>query len=62
MHHLEADVDRVYIPRYEGGKGMIQLELSYKTWTIGQYKYPTTLTDWCNNQFLYMTKPKKFTL
>ena len=49
MHHLEADVDRVYIPRYEGGKGMIQLELSYKTWTIGQYKYPTTLTDWCNN-------------
>ena len=49
MHHLEADVDRVYIPRHEGGRGMIQLELSYKTWTIGQHKYPTTLTDWCNN-------------
>ena len=24
----------VYIPKHEGGRGMIQLELSYKTWTI----------------------------
>ena len=31
MHYLKADVDRLYIPRNEGGSGMIQLELSYKT-------------------------------
>ena len=28
MHHPKADVDRLYIPRNEGGRGMIQLELS----------------------------------
>ena len=27
-HHLKADVDRLYIPRNEGGRRMIQLELS----------------------------------
>ena len=28
MHRLKADVDRLYIPRHEGGRGMIQLESS----------------------------------
>ena len=47
MHHRKADVDRLYIPRNEGGSGMIQLELSYKTSTTGQHKYhTTTTTDW----------------
>ena len=36
MHHVQADVGSLYIPRNEGGRGMIQLELSYKTSTIGQ--------------------------
>ena len=46
MHHPKADVDRLYIPGNEGGRRMIQLELSHKTSTIGQYKYLTTTTDW----------------
>ena len=35
MHHPKADVGRLYIPRNEGGREMIQLELSSKTSTIG---------------------------
>ena len=38
MHHAKADVERLYIPRNEGGRGMIQLEFSYKTTTIAQHK------------------------
>ena len=39
MHHPKADVDRLYIPRKKGGRGLIQLELSYKPSTIGLDKY-----------------------
>ena len=35
MHHPKADVTRMYIPRKEGRRGMINLELTYKTTTIG---------------------------
>ena len=34
MHHPNSDVDRMYLPRTEGGRGIIQLDLSYKTATI----------------------------
>ena len=30
MHHSKSDIDRLYIPRRRGGRGMIQLELCYK--------------------------------
>ena len=46
MHHLKADVDRLYIPRNEGGRGMIQLELSLKTTTISIQKQLETTKDW----------------
>ena len=59
MHHLEVDVDRVYIPRHEGGREMIQLELSCKTWTIGQHKYRTTLTDWMQQLVVAHDKTQK---
>ena len=39
MHHPNSDADRMYLPRTEGGKGLIQLGLSYKTATIGLDKY-----------------------
>ena len=35
MHHPKSDVDRLYLLRTEGGRELIQLELSYKTTTIG---------------------------
>ena len=39
MHHPKSDVDKLYLCRTEGGRGLIQLELSYKTTTIGLHKY-----------------------
>ena len=35
MHHPKADVDRLYLPRSEGGRGLIQIELTYKIETVG---------------------------
>ena len=35
MHHPKSDVNRLYLPRKEGGKGLVQLELSLKTPIIG---------------------------
>jgi hypothetical protein len=31
MHHPKADIDRLYVQRKEGGRGLIQLEAAYKT-------------------------------
>ena len=39
MHHPKADVDRLYLPRTTGGRGLIQIETSYKTTTIGLDTY-----------------------
>ena len=39
MHHPKADVERVYLARKEGGRGLIQLECTYKTCTIGLETY-----------------------
>lgn len=39
MHHPRADVDRMYLPRNQGGRGLIQLEIAYKTATIGLDAY-----------------------
>ena len=39
MHHPRADVDRMYLPRNKGGRGLIQLESAYKTATIGLDAY-----------------------
>ena len=35
IHHPNSDVGRLYLPRTEGGRGLIQLELSYKSTTNG---------------------------
>ena len=35
IHHPKSDVGRLYLPRTEGGRGLIQLELSYKSTTNG---------------------------
>ena len=39
IHHPKSDVDRLYLPRTEGGRGLIQPEPSYKSTTIGLDKY-----------------------
>ena len=46
MHHPKSDVDRLYVPRSKRGRGMIQLELSHKTSTIGLLQYLDLTNDW----------------
>ena len=45
MHHPKADKDRLYLPRSEGRKSLIQIELTHKT-AIGLHKYLQTTKDW----------------
>ena len=45
MHHPKADVASFYIPRNKGGRGLMQLELCYKTTTIRLYNYLTKTKD-----------------
>ena len=30
MHHPEADIDRLYVKRKEGGRGLVQVEAAYR--------------------------------
>ena len=39
MHHQKADIDRLYLPRSEGGRGLIQIELTYTVTTVGLETY-----------------------
>ena len=45
MHHPKADMERMYLPRNEGGRGLIRLEMAYKTATIGLDTYLDTTND-----------------
>ena len=45
MHHPKADVDRIYLPRIQGGRGLTQLELTFKTTTIGLDAYLSRSDD-----------------
>ena len=46
MHHPKSDVDCLYVPRNQGGRGMIQFEMSCKTTTIGLAEYLENSDDW----------------
>ena len=39
IYHPKADANRIYVPRKEGGSGMINLEMYFKTITIGLNTY-----------------------
>ena len=39
MHLLKAAVNRLYLPRSEGGRGLIQIQLTYKIVTVGLEAY-----------------------
>ena len=51
MNHPKADKDQFYLPRTEGGRSVIQLELTYKTTTTGLHKYLQTTKDWMMELF-----------
>ena len=45
MHHPKSDVNRLYLPRKEGVRGLVQLELSLKTSIIGMDTYLNNTND-----------------
>ena len=59
MHHPKSDVDRLYLPRDQGGRGLTQLEMTYKTTTIGLYHYLNTSKDMLMALVLKHEKNKK---
>ena len=59
MHHPKADVSRMYIPRKEGGQGMINLEINYKTTTIRLNSYLESSEDRMLHAVLQHEKKKK---
>ena len=59
MHHSKADVSRMYIPRKEWGRRMTNLEMAYKTTTIGLNIYLQSLGDRILQVVLQHEKKKK---
>ena len=57
--HPKADVDRLYLPRKDGGRGLVQLEMSYKTTTIGMKHYLEFSNDWMLQLVLQHENTKK---
>ena len=45
MHHPKADVSRMYMPRNEGRRGMMNLEMTYKTMIVGLNSYLESSED-----------------
>ena len=45
MHHPKAEVNRLYLPRIEGGRGLLQLEASFRIATIGLATYLLETND-----------------
>ena len=46
MHHPKDNIHRLYLPRSNRGRSLAQLELSYKTSTIGLFWYLNLSDDW----------------
>jgi hypothetical protein len=42
MHHPKADIDRLYVKRKEGGRGLVQAEAAYKAEIINIAQYLNT--------------------
>ena len=45
MHHPKADVNRMYLPRRIGGRGLTKLETLYKSTTLGLETYLRNTDD-----------------
>ena len=59
MHHPKADVDRLYLPRSEGGRGLMQIELTFKIVTVGLETYLRESKDEMMKLVLEHEKKKK---
>jgi hypothetical protein len=54
MHHPKADIDRLYVKRKEGGRGLVQVEAAYKAKTINIAEY--LKTKYKEDQFVNIVK------
>jgi hypothetical protein len=54
MHHPKVDIDRLYVKRKEGGRGMVQVEAAYKAEIINTAEYLNT--KYKEDQFVNIVK------
>ena len=54
MHHPKADIDRLYVKRKEGGRGLVQVEAAYKAEIINIEEYLNT--NYKEDQFVNIDK------
>ena len=59
MHHPKADVNRMYVPKREGSRGMINLEMGLKITTIELNTYLLLSDDRMLKLVLQHEKKKK---
>ena len=54
MHRSKADINRLYIKRKEGGRGLVQIEAAYKAEIINIAEYLNT--NYTEDQFVDIVK------
>jgi hypothetical protein len=54
MHHPKADIDRLYVKRKEGGRGLVQVAAAYKAEIINSAEYLNT--NYKEDQFVNIVK------
>ena len=54
MHHPKVDIDRLYVKRKEGGRGLVQVEAAYKAEMINIAEYLNT--NYEEDQFVNTVK------
>jgi len=54
VHHPKADIDRLYVKRKEGGRGLVQVEAAYKAEITNIAEYLNT--NYKVDQFVYFVK------
>jgi len=59
MHHPKADIDRLYVKRKEGGRGLVQNEVAYKAEIINIAEYLNT--NYKQDQFVNIVKSHEST-
>jgi hypothetical protein len=57
MHHPKADIDRLYVKRKEGGRGLVQVEAVYKAEIINNSEYLNR--NYKEDQFVNIVKNMK---
>ena len=54
MHHPKADIDRLYVKRKQGGRGLVQVGAAYKAEIINTAEYFNT--KYKEDQFVNIVK------